>query len=150
MQLTHFCDYTKDFVQRNYNLQRQGLLLVIKKSQIHNVLLMKYSHSIAKKVIAELDIQEDFITYRAFIEKFNFKFLLKSKQQFMKFAFDLFDHDSNGTICIKDLQTFSAHYGGCCEALMADFRAVIDQLKLKRTKVIAEELMGHAKRQKQQ
>jgi len=43
----------------------------------------------------------------------------------MKFAFDLFDNDSNGIICLKDLQSFSLTYGGCCEVIMDDFRTLI-------------------------
>jgi hypothetical protein len=41
--VTYFCEYTKDYVQRKYNMQSHGALLAIKKSQVHNVLLMKYS-----------------------------------------------------------------------------------------------------------
>jgi len=40
---------------------------------------MKYSESIANKVINEFDLSESTLTYRAFVEKFSQKFVLKSK-----------------------------------------------------------------------
>ena len=33
--VNYHCEYTKDYVQRMYNMQRNGTLLVIKKIQIH-------------------------------------------------------------------------------------------------------------------
>ena len=99
---------------------------------------MKYSESITKKVMNEFDLAESTITYRAFVEKICQKFVLKSKAQLVKFAFELFDHDSNGVICLQDLQVFSLHFGGACDVLMGDFRAIMDFLAKKRARLIAE------------
>jgi hypothetical protein len=98
--------------------------------------------------MAELDLSDEVITYRAFIERFNSKFVLSNKQHLVKFAFDLFDNDSNGVVCLKDLQTFSLHFGGLCDILMTDFRTLMDYLRQKRRRVIADEKSANALKQR--
>jgi hypothetical protein len=54
---------------------------------------MKYTDNIVIKVMRELDFNDEIITYRTFVDKFSQKFILRNRQQLMKFAFELVDDD---------------------------------------------------------
>lgn len=66
-----------------------------------------------------------------------------SKPQLLKFAFDLFDNDSNGFVCLQDLQSFCLHFGGVCDVLMSDFRTLMNFLLQKKQMLTSEGLESH-------
>ena len=51
----------------------------------------------------------------------------------MKFCFDLFDDDSNGKICVQDLDHFFKQYGGVCHLLTSDYKELSQYLNDKIT-----------------
>lgn len=70
----------KEYAQRMYHMQSNDNLVVMRRNQVLQVLLMKYSPSIANKVMQELKLpDENKFTYRTFLEKLSQNLALKSK-----------------------------------------------------------------------
>ena len=69
--VTYFCEYTKDYVFRMYNMVRTGTLLQMKVSQIEKFLQIKYTDNIVIKVMRDLDFTDEVTTYRAFVDRFS-------------------------------------------------------------------------------
>ena len=55
------------------------------------------------KILDQLEIYADEISYKPFIEKFYLKIMAPKSDVRMKFVFSLFDEDSNGFISATDI-----------------------------------------------
>lgn len=60
--------------------------------------------------------------------------MIPGKEDSKKFIFSLFDFDSNGQICPRDLQAFFIHFGGTCSTVMEDIFEMLLFLEIKRDK----------------
>lgn len=66
----------------------------------------------------EIDLTDEFLSYRIFIDKFRGNLAQVKRNQLIKFAFSLMDDDNDGLICPRDLQIFNMQFAGFCDVLM--------------------------------
>ena len=71
----------------------------------------------ADKILNYLELTEREVSYKNLVEKVKSRLVMRGRETQVKFCFDLFDDDSNGSICAKDLSIFQRQYAGICNLL---------------------------------
>ena len=62
--INHLCEYTKQFVLRALNLPKQDDYgFKVKLSAVEKYLLIKYPKSMVKKILKELYLNDEFVSY---------------------------------------------------------------------------------------
>lgn len=86
----------------------------------------------SNKILNSLEIKSNEINYRTMLAKVCQNLLNKTKEEKLKWVFDLIDEDGNDEICIKDLNAFSSQFAGNHNMLMTDFKDLTDFINKKR------------------
>jgi hypothetical protein len=71
MSVNHLCEYTREYVQRVLKLPRvQDYGFKIRTADVRKFLQIKYTNTMTNKIMKEIDLTDEFLPYRIFIDKF--------------------------------------------------------------------------------